>query len=82
MIVTRDEILDAIDWDWTDTISYEPCLCHAFGWAKDLVPYLITLGASSSNAYKWPCTERGRQQRLLFLAFMLAWYDDIAEGKG
>jgi hypothetical protein len=73
MILTRDEILDAIDRIQRRQIIG---LCFAFQ-CSQMMDYLADLGADVWEKYKWPTNEQGRQQRLLFLAFMLTWHDDI-----
>ena len=81
MIVTRDEIIDACD---SIAVKMENGLCSAFRWNADLPDYLMELGAPYprrhrlEESYFWPRTAQGREQRLLFLAFMLTWADEIS----
>ena len=80
MIVTRDEIIDACD---SIAVKLENGLCSAFRWNADLPDYLMELGAPYPRRYRpeesyfWPRTTQGREQRLMFLAFMLTWHKDL-----
>ena len=76
MIVTRDEILIAIDRIQRDDATG---LCVAFG-DTGICRYLDATGANTRGWWYWPNTLEGRDQRLMFLAFMLTWYDWIDEG--
>ena len=94
MIVTRDEILDAIDEMYRDG---NVGLCEAFSagvpwWqskaseriSRNLCRFLRAKGGKGSHhTYFWLTNSiEGDQQRLVFLAFMLTWHDDITgEGK-
>jgi hypothetical protein len=88
MIVTRDEILDAIDRLYMSASDLNCGLCSAFDvWSRndelhcDLPEFLSRLGGKPFGiGYFWPTTRQGRQQRLLFLAFMLTWLDEIERG--
>ena len=96
MIVTRDEILDAIDEMYRDG---NVGLCEAFSaglpwWqshaserispseriSRDFCRFLrATGGKGSHHTYFWPTNSiEGDDQRLLFLAFMLTWADEIS----
>ena len=82
MIVTRNEILDAIKrLQERMFLDATATLCWAFAWDMRVARYLEALGASEGS-YKWRLNEQGHEQRLLFLAFMLTWHDEIMEGKG
>jgi hypothetical protein len=80
MKVSRDEILDAIEQMMRDCYSAD-CLCEAFDFNKDhvLPPFLRALGGKPRGlGYFWPVGEI--DQRLMFLAFLLTWYDWIEKG--
>lgn len=87
MIITRDEIVEASErigtkrpcWcrDPACGISYHAQgLCEAFN-GPGVAQFLRALGGEATDGYFWPLTAVGRTQRLTFLAFMLAWHDDI-----
>ncbi len=83
MIVTSDEIVRAAE-RLADKESLMLGLCWAFSSNDDSLPYtampvyLRNLGGINYGGYFWPRNDEGRAQRLTFLAFMLAWHDDIA----
>lgn len=76
--VDRNEIVDAINY-LNDVSNYPGLgLCWAFNrYNGDVVDFLRAFGGTEVNAWFWPLTDEGRQQRLMFLAFMLTWYDDM-----
>jgi hypothetical protein len=82
MILTRDEILDAID----RTQSRKSLtIADAFSTARDtsIWDYMGALGLfSKGGGFSRDDWGEGREQRLLFLAFLLTWHDEIMEGKG
>jgi hypothetical protein len=89
MIVTRDEILDAIDEMYRDgNVGLCEAFCAGVPWWKSanleritrgLCRFLrATGGKGAQDTYFWSTNSReGDQQRLLFLAFMLTWYDEL-----
>jgi hypothetical protein len=81
MIVTRDEILDAIDRIQTDEATG---LCTAFRSSRicDFLGVLMLPTERWHVCWYWPVTYEGREQRLMFLAFLLTWHDEIMEGRG
>jgi hypothetical protein len=93
MIVTRDEIVSVAN---MIAFNDQRALCPAFASANgphkynvkrylDVPKYLNSLGGKGRGHPAWYWngdTEQGRDQRLMFLAFMLTWHDDITgEGK-
>lgn len=54
-------------------------LCYAFDHELPVERILCKLGAAEvfSGAYYWPLSEEGRDQRLMMLAFMLTWLEDV-----
>lgn len=75
MILTRDEILDAVE--YTVLARRPPPLLAAFRWRAEIVDFIYEL-ADGQN-WDWDNNEQGRQQRLLFLAFLLTWRDDLTD---
>jgi hypothetical protein len=73
MIVTRDDILQAADRIQRDDATG---LCSAFR-DSGICRFLDATGANTYLCWYWPITPEGREQRLMFLAFMLTWHDEI-----
>jgi hypothetical protein len=87
MIVTRDEILNAIKRIQTGEAAG---LCEAFigvpwWWSnhadresRKLCRFLrATGGRGKHSTYFWSFGYQAKDQRLMFLAFMLTWYDEL-----
>lgn len=72
MILTRDEILDAIDYT---AKRKHPTMGAAFKGRYEIWAFLDSISIRSE--WGWDTGERDRDQRLLFLAFLLTWHDDI-----
>lgn len=81
MIVTRDEIVMAANGYANNPSSglcrafHEgPCVCRC----DSIGPFLEALGAKrNTSRYYWGFDSKAIAERLTFLAFMLAWHDDI-----
>lgn len=93
MRVTRDQIIGAAN---RIAVGRSRALCSAFAAEFERgifgtpllnayfeVPkFLRSLGGRARNIdWYWPDSKKGCDQRLVFLAFMLVWYDDIVKGK-
>ncbi len=74
---------------WSPTYDC-PGLCTAFnaagrrdyivndsGDAGSVVGFLRALGGKEKDCYFWERDDKGRNYRLLFLAFMLTWLEDL-----
>jgi hypothetical protein len=90
--IDEDAVLDAIDNMMNTYLAYRRGLCSAFATplagregkvtlsSYHEIPALLTrLGMPNSkryNGFYWPRNETGYNQRLMFLAFLLAWLED------
>lgn len=88
LILERDQILAAA---MKIETGKSPGLCNAFltphgtdmrAWdLLDAMPQFLDALGGKKNCidYYWPYGRAGKEDRLTFLAFMLAWHDDLTE---
>ena len=90
MIVTRDEILDAVKQMYKqDVVGLCEAFCAGIPWwqsdqaeriSLDLCKFLRATGGRGTHySYFWTLNKEAHNQRLLFLAFMLTWLEDIED---
>ena len=74
MIVTRDEILFAIEYTFH---AWHPSIRTAFGRSYEIWDFIDAIHGNGN--WRWEDDEQGRNEMLMFLAFLLTWWDELEQ---